>query len=125
MQIPGDIKVTTEILWKGAFRFAMIDILFITVLRRLIKPEEFRKMKWRLAIIIDYSTFVRNTFFFNWASVLAARLSYAMECHNEFLYSGRIMGNSKPPSCHKPRNTGKTADVTGLRPICSHCDCSI
>lgn len=52
MNIPDDIKVTTEVLWKGAMFFALIDIILITVLTRLIKPKDLFKMKWRLLIFM-------------------------------------------------------------------------
>ena len=48
MLLPHDVKVTTEILWRGALIFALIDIVFIIVLTRVIKPEKFRQMKWTL-----------------------------------------------------------------------------
>src|SRR4030042_871156 len=52
MNIPDDIKVTTEILWKGAMFFAMIDVILITILTRLIKPNDLLNMKWRLIIFM-------------------------------------------------------------------------
>ena len=52
MNIPDDIKVTTEVLWKGAIFFALIDVILITVLTRFVKPEDFFKMKWRLIIFM-------------------------------------------------------------------------
>jgi hypothetical protein len=48
MVITDDVKVTTEILWKGALSLALIDVVFITMLVRHIKPDDFHKMKWRL-----------------------------------------------------------------------------
>ena len=48
MNIPDDIKVTTEILWKGAIFFAFTDVTLIIVLIRLIKPKDLFKMKWKL-----------------------------------------------------------------------------
>lgn len=48
MILPHDVKVTTEILWKGALIFALIDIIFIIALTRVIKPGKFRQMKWTL-----------------------------------------------------------------------------
>jgi hypothetical protein len=47
-----EIKVTTEILWEGAFFFALIDVIFVAILTRLIKPADFYKMKWRLVVIM-------------------------------------------------------------------------
>lgn len=46
----ADTKVTSEILWRGAFIFALVDIVFVTVLVRLIKPARFRQIKWTLAV---------------------------------------------------------------------------
>jgi len=48
MALPPDAKVTSEILWRGALIFSLIDIVFIIVLTRFIKPEKFRQMKWTL-----------------------------------------------------------------------------
>jgi hypothetical protein len=52
MNIPDDIKVTTEVLWKGAIFFALIDSMLITVVTRFIKPVDLFKMKWRLIIFM-------------------------------------------------------------------------
>jgi hypothetical protein len=49
MALPADAKVTTEILWRGAFFFALADVIFVTVLSRLIKPSSLRELKWTLA----------------------------------------------------------------------------
>lgn len=43
-----DARVTTEILWKGAAVFAVVDAVYIAVLARLIEPERLRRMKWAL-----------------------------------------------------------------------------
>jgi Co/Zn/Cd efflux system component len=48
MTFMTDVKVTTEILWKGALFFALIDIVFVVVVTRLIKPADFHQMKWKL-----------------------------------------------------------------------------
>lgn len=47
-----EIKVTTEILWKGALFFALIDIIFVFGLTRLINPANLHKMKWRLVVFM-------------------------------------------------------------------------
>jgi hypothetical protein len=47
-----DVKVTTEILWRGALFFVLIDFLFVTLVTRLIKPADFHRMKWRLVVIM-------------------------------------------------------------------------
>jgi len=52
MNINGDIKVTSEVLWKGAMFFAITDVILITFLTRLIKPKDLFKMKWRLLIFM-------------------------------------------------------------------------
>lgn len=48
--ISSDLKVTTKMLWQGALIFALIDILFVAVLTRSIKAENFRLFKWPLVI---------------------------------------------------------------------------
>lgn len=45
-----DAKVTTHILWEGALIFALIDVVFISILRRRIRFEAFRQFKWTLVI---------------------------------------------------------------------------
>jgi hypothetical protein len=52
MVISNDIKVTTEILLKGALIFALIDIIFIAILTKFIKHGDLYKMKWKLVIIM-------------------------------------------------------------------------
>lgn len=54
MTIPDDIKVTTEVLWRGALYFALIDIVYVTFLAKIIKPEDLRRMKWRLLIFMAF-----------------------------------------------------------------------
>jgi hypothetical protein len=53
MTYTTEIKVTTEILLKGALFFALIDIIFVTLLTKLIKPADFQKMKWKLVAIMS------------------------------------------------------------------------
>jgi hypothetical protein len=48
----AEVKVTTEILLKGALFFALIDAAFITMVTRLIRPADFHKMKWRLVVVM-------------------------------------------------------------------------
>ena len=50
MAVSPDIKVTTQILWEGALIFALIDVVFVFILRWRIKPEAFRQLKWTLVI---------------------------------------------------------------------------
>jgi hypothetical protein len=52
MVISNGIKVTTEILLKGAFIFALIDIIFVGILTKFIKHGDLFKMKWKLVIIM-------------------------------------------------------------------------
>jgi hypothetical protein len=58
MSIPGDLKVTTEILWKGAMLFTVIDVILITILTRLVKPVDLFNMKWRLIIVMAIFFFI-------------------------------------------------------------------
>jgi hypothetical protein len=46
----GNVKVTSDILWKGAIFFALIDVFLITILIKFIKAEDLRKIKWKLII---------------------------------------------------------------------------
>jgi len=50
MILPNEVKVTSEVLWKGAVIFALIDIVFVSVLSWRIKSERFRQIKWTLVI---------------------------------------------------------------------------
>jgi hypothetical protein len=52
MEISNDIKVTTEILLKGALIFALIDIIFVGILTKFIKHGDLYKMKWKLVSIM-------------------------------------------------------------------------
>lgn len=48
----NEMKVTTEVLWRGAVIFALIDMVFVAVVTRFVKPVELRSMKWRLFILM-------------------------------------------------------------------------
>lgn len=48
----SEIKVTTEILLKGALIFTVIDVVLVTVLTRKIKPADLKKMKWSLIALM-------------------------------------------------------------------------
>ncbi len=48
--ISPDLKVTTEVLWRGATIFAVVDIVFVAILTRRIKAETFRLLKWPLVV---------------------------------------------------------------------------
>jgi hypothetical protein len=48
----NDLKVTSEILWRGALLFAVIDLVFVSVIIKIVKPSDFLKMKWTLVIVL-------------------------------------------------------------------------
>lgn len=50
MAVSPDIKVITDILWKGALLFAVIDIPFVYMLSRRTSAAAFRDLKWTLII---------------------------------------------------------------------------
>jgi hypothetical protein len=52
MIVSDDLKVTTEILWKGALLFASFDLIFASILTKILKPDDFFKMKWRLIFVM-------------------------------------------------------------------------
>jgi hypothetical protein len=52
--IPDNIKVTTEILWKGALFFVLIDTVLVIILTRAIKREDLLRIKWRLIIFMAF-----------------------------------------------------------------------
>jgi hypothetical protein len=54
MAITGNVTVTTELLWKGTLVFALADLIFVSILVRIIKPDELIKMKWRLVIVMAF-----------------------------------------------------------------------
>jgi hypothetical protein len=45
-----DIKVTTEILYRGALLFALLDAVYVPLLMWRIKEQTFRRLKWPLVI---------------------------------------------------------------------------
>jgi hypothetical protein len=45
-----DVKVTSDILWKGAIFFSLIDVFLIFILIKFVRAEDLRKIKWRLII---------------------------------------------------------------------------
>jgi hypothetical protein len=49
--LPPDIKVTSEVLWRGTLMFALIDLGFVPLLAWRIKPTRFRQLKWALVVI--------------------------------------------------------------------------
>lgn len=48
--MPTDIKITTELLYKGAFVFAFMDVIYISLLIWRVRNETFRRLKWMLVI---------------------------------------------------------------------------
>ena len=48
--MPADIKITTELLYKGALVFALMDALYIPLLMWRVNDETFRRLKWSLVI---------------------------------------------------------------------------
>ena len=48
MTLPPDIKVTSEVLWRGTLIFALIDLGFVPLLAWRIKETRFRQLKWAL-----------------------------------------------------------------------------
>jgi hypothetical protein len=48
--MPADIKITTDLLYKGALIFALIDAVYIPLLVWQVSEETFRRMKWSLVI---------------------------------------------------------------------------
>lgn len=52
MIISDDIKVTTEILLRGALVFVLIDTVLVTLLVRSVKTDSLVRMKWKLIIIM-------------------------------------------------------------------------
>jgi hypothetical protein len=48
--MPTDLKITTELLYKGALVFALMDAVYISLLVWRVSDEAFRKMKWPLVL---------------------------------------------------------------------------
>jgi hypothetical protein len=68
----NDIKVTSEILWRGALLFAVIDLVFVSIIIKIIKPSDLFRMKWTLVIVMAlFFTFLFGfiTSFLFWDSV--------------------------------------------------------
>jgi hypothetical protein len=68
----NDIRVTSEILWRGALLFAMIDLVFVYIIIKIVKPSDFFRMKWTLVIVLAiFFTFLFGfiTSFLFWDSV--------------------------------------------------------
>jgi hypothetical protein len=50
MIFPPDLKVTSEILWRGAFFFLLVDAGLVFLLSWRIKPAASRAIKWSLVV---------------------------------------------------------------------------
>lgn len=48
--MPADIKISTELLYKGALVFALMDAVYIPLLMWRVRDESFRRLKWSLVI---------------------------------------------------------------------------
>lgn len=48
---PEDIQITTELLFQGALFFALVDVVFISVLTWRIPPDSFRRVKWVQVVV--------------------------------------------------------------------------
>jgi hypothetical protein len=48
--VPADIKITTELLYKGALVFALMDTVYVPLLIWRVSDEVFRRLKWMLVI---------------------------------------------------------------------------
>jgi hypothetical protein len=67
-----DLKVTSEILWRGASIFAVIDLVYVSIIIKIVKPSHLFKMKWKLVIVMGlFFTFLFGfiTSFLFWDSV--------------------------------------------------------
>jgi hypothetical protein len=47
---PAGFKITTEMLWRGAFYFAAIDSVFVPILASRINRAAFRNLYWALGL---------------------------------------------------------------------------
>lgn len=48
--MPADFKITTDLLYKGALVFALMDAVYIPLLLWRVNEDSFRKLKWALVI---------------------------------------------------------------------------
>jgi hypothetical protein len=48
--MPADFKITTDLLYKGALFFALMDAVYILLLMRLVSEDSFRRLTWALVI---------------------------------------------------------------------------
>jgi hypothetical protein len=52
MIISDDLKVTSEVLWRGALLFAIFDLVVVSVMVKVIKPVDLFRMKWKLVTVM-------------------------------------------------------------------------
>ncbi len=76
--LPPDTKLTSEILWRGAFIFALIDLAFVPLLAWRIKPAHFRQLRWALA----------GTTAIFWGSLWAWVLSWGWDPVYSYVFPG-------------------------------------
>jgi len=72
MMISEELKVTTEVLWRGAAIFAVIDLIYVLILKSKVKPDMFARSKLRLTIISGIFWFLLLAFIMSglfWQSV--------------------------------------------------------
>jgi hypothetical protein len=48
--MPADFKITTDLLYKGALLFALMDAVYVPLLVWRVSEDSFRRMKWSLVI---------------------------------------------------------------------------
>ena len=48
MTLPSGLRITTEMLWQGAFIFAILDVGLVPLLAWRITPLKLRQLKWPL-----------------------------------------------------------------------------
>jgi hypothetical protein len=48
--MPADFKITTDLLYRGALVFALMDAVYIPLLMRRVSEDSFRRLKWALVI---------------------------------------------------------------------------
>jgi len=51
MTLPPVVKISTELLWRGALLFASLDLILVSLLVWRVKPATFRQLKWELILV--------------------------------------------------------------------------
>jgi hypothetical protein len=145
--MPPDIKITTDLLYKGALVFALMDAVYIPLLLWRIKEETFLRMKWSIVIaaalvwfgiwswaIGNFWETVYSYVFPAWAQTwvpwialvvagLVALVPHQTECHPHVLSHGR---DHRKPDSHLgglSRHCHQASHVAGSLPAGSdhHC----